>query len=151
MNPHAFIVGIWTYNLRQRVDAGCRIQCDLIISWCYLLLIGYYPDLQELDLFIGMRILLTMKYACSGAHHLDIALFYHSNVAHAVLMTQIAFQRNRDDFHIVVRMLPKSHSAGNRVVIQYAQSSEMHPVRIIIMSKAECMVGIQPTVISMSP
>ena len=44
-------------------------------------------------------------------------------------MRKIAFKRNRDDFHVVVRMCAKSHSRGNRVVVQYAKYAELLGLR----------------------
>ena len=48
---------------------------------------------------------------------LDIARPYHGAISHAVFVFQIAFKRNGNNFHVIVRMGSKSHSCLNIIVV----------------------------------
>ena len=55
-------------------------------------------------------------YAC--AHDLYIAGADYRNVPHAVLVFQLAFKYNGNNFHVIVRMCAKTATSGN-VVVSY--------------------------------
>ncbi len=40
-------------------------------------------------------------------------------ITHTILMFQIAFQRNRNSFHIIVRMFAKPHSRRNGIIVKH--------------------------------
>lgn len=71
-------------------------------------------------------------------------------VVQAVSVAEPSFQRNGNHFHIFVRMSAEAFFRENLVVIEHAQSSELHAFRVEIISEAECVVCIQPSVVGMS-
>lgn len=112
-------------------------DADLVVSWRN---VGFIRDDPDLKKFYGLlcRIFFTVHNSGSGRHHLDIAFFDDSGVAHIVAVTQLTFQRNRDNFHISVRMSAESHSALNKIVIQNSENAKMDPFLILIISKKRC-------------
>ena len=53
----------------------------------------------------------------TGAHGLYIAIFYNGYVVHAVLMLQVALQRDRNDLHIIVRVFAEAHARINGIIV----------------------------------
>ena len=89
-------------------------------------------------------VFLAVHDACAGAHDLDVAFADDGGVAHAVLMLQIAGQRNAHDFHVVVRVRPKPGAPGDRVVVQHAQRTEVHALRVVAnFGEAEAVVRVE--------
>ena len=57
---------------------------------------------------------------------------------------------NRHDFHVVVRVRSEASTARHIVVIEHAKRTKVHLLRIVPSSKAETVVGVQPTVVGMA-
>ena len=57
----------------------------------------------------------------------------------AVVVAQLARQGDRDDLHVVVRVRAETFPARHRVVVQHAQRTEMNPLRVVVIRKAECV------------
>ena len=122
----------------------------LIIPGSYIPLIGEYPDLEKFHGLIFILIFFGVLDTCTCTHYLYIALANHLFVAHIILVFEVATGRNRNDFHIIVRVGAKAHSPGHGIIIQYAQGTEMNTVRIMVSGKTECMITVQPAMVCMS-
>ena len=86
----------------------------------------------------------------SSTHHLHISFFDNSGIAHAVFVFEVPFQRDGDDLHIVVGMGAEPHALGHSVVIEDAQYAEVSPLRVVIISEAKGVMGIQPAMIGVA-
>ncbi|MNT36774.1 hypothetical protein D3C72_1728790 [compost metagenome] len=117
MDPYTLVFWIWRKNLLEFILSLCYIQCNLIVSGAHIPLIRVHPNLKKLDYLIGVFIIFTVYDARSGAHDLNISLPDNGFVTHAVFMLQITFQRDTDDFHIVVRVFAKTSSFSHHIII----------------------------------
>ena len=70
-------------------------------------------------------------------------------VVQAVSVAELSFQGNGNYLHVLVGVGAEAFFRENRVVVEYAQGSELHAVRIEIIGKTERMVCIQPSVVGM--
>ena len=92
-------------------------------------------------------VFLAVGQARAGTHHLHIALPNDGFPARAVLVFQVARQRNGDNLHVVVRMLAEAHTPGHGVVVEHAQHAKIHSLGVVIPRKAERVVRIEPAVV----
>src|SRR5262249_57246073 len=68
--------------------------------------------------------------------------------AQAVLVLQLALQHVGDDFHVVMRVGREARRRSHVVLIDHPQGPESHPARIPIVTEAEAVLGVQPSVIA---
>lgn len=108
------------------------------------------PYLQEFQGLRGAAVKFAVLDARSGAHHLDFSARDGMAVVQAVPVAEFSFQGDGNHFHIFVRMGAESFFRENLVVVEHAQSSELHAFRVEIIGEAECVVCIQPSVVGMS-
>ena len=47
-------------------------------------------------------------------------------------------------------MRPKSRTSCDRVVVQHAQGTKVHALRIVPAGEAEAVVGVEPTVVGVA-
>ena len=113
--------------------------------------IGEYPYLKKFDILLAALVVFAVVQPGAGAHHLDFAGGDRRNVPHAVFMFERPAQRDRNDLHLAVRMQVEPHSRSDRVVVQNPQRPEMDARGIVITRKTERMVGLQPSVIEITP
>ena len=109
------------------------------------------PYLQEFQIIRGTIVVLAVQDARSRAHELDFPARDGVAVVQAVAVAELPFQGNGNHFHILVGVGAEPFVRKHRIVIEYAKGSELHAVRIEIIGKTECVVGIQPPVVGMSP
>ena len=95
--------------------------------------------MQEFHLPVGQVVEFAVDDSRAGRHHLYFARPQHFAVAHAVFVAQLARQGDRDDLHVVVRVRAETFPARHRVVVQHAQRTEMNPLRVVVIRKAECV------------
>ena len=150
VDTYSFVVGIRTQNLLELALAGRWVECDLVVQRQYVALSGEYPNLQELHHLVAIGVEFAVLNSRSGAHHLHIAFFDDAIGAHAVAVTQIPLEWNRNDLHILVRMSSKAHSGLNFIVVEYAKHAESHAIGIIVVRKDKGVVCIEPTVVGVS-
>jgi hypothetical protein len=98
-----------------------------------------------------MLVVLTVKDARTGAHHLDIPFRDNGHIVHTVPVRPVAFKRDTDDLHVVMGMGAESHASLNRIVIKYPQCAEMHSFRVVVTGKAETVKAVQPAMVRMPP
>jgi hypothetical protein len=60
---------------------------------------------------------------------------------------QIAPQGNGDDFHIVVGMGTKTHTALNGIVIKHTECAKLYALGIKPASKTKTVFGLKPAVV----
>jgi len=114
---------------------------------CCILLTREHPDLEEIQLLFTAIIELAMENPRTCTHHLDIARSNHFAVPDTVAVTQISFQRNRDDFHILMWMCIEALSRSDRVVIQDPKHAKMYSLRVVVIGKTKSVMGLQPSMI----
>ena len=118
-----------------------------LIMRCCILLTREHPDLEEIQLLFTAIIELAMENPRTYTHHLDIARSNHFAVPDTVAVTQISFQRNRDDFHILMWMCIEALSRSDRVVIQDPKHAKMYSLRVVVIGKTKSVMGLQPSMI----
>jgi hypothetical protein len=65
-------------------------------------------------------------------------------------VSQIALQRNGDNFHIIVWMRAKTHASSDCIVVQNTQHSKLNALGIVPTGKTKPLVRIQPTMIGVA-
>ena len=112
--------------------------------------IGDHPDLIEMR-GVGVRgVEFTMRNAGSRAHVLNVAGLDDGPVAHAVLVSQRAFENIGDDFHVTMRMRGETATPGDAVVIHDPQGAELDMLRVVIIGERESEAAVEPTVVGMA-
>src|SRR6185295_11685798 len=96
-------------------------------------------------------IFFTVGETPTGAHDLDFSGSDDAMSPGIVTMFQRTFEGNGNNLHVVMWMLAETHASFYVVVIQYAEHSKMYPVGIVITRETEGMIGIEPTVIGVTP
>jgi len=56
-----------------------------------------------------------------------------------------------DNFHVPVRMHPEAHLGRDPVLVDYAQRAEMRVLGIVVVGKAEGVVGVEPAMVGVAP
>ena len=100
--------------------------------------------------FLCIWIKFAMPYARSGAHNLNLAMFYYRSISHAIFVFQRSFERYGYDFHIGMGMCPKAHARSYNVIVEYSEYSKAHALRVIIISKTKAVMRVEPAMISIS-
>ena len=97
--------------------------------------IGLNPYLKEVSgQSLGM-IELAVHHTFACAHALHIAWGNALDVAHVVLVGQVARQDITDDFHVLVTMGAKARTGRNAVFVDHAQVAPTHEGRVVIARK----------------
>src|SRR5262245_39958254 len=85
-----------------------------------------------------------MNDSLAGAHHLDFARVHAPSVAEAILVLQLALQDVSDDLHIAVWVRWKSSTAGDDVVVENAQRTPIHVLRIVVLAEGKVPARVEP-------
>ena len=109
------------------------------------------PDLQEVHGFLVGSVILAVGYASSSAHPLDFSRLDNGSVAHAVLVAQSALEHVSDNLHVPVTVRWEASAWCHAIVIEYAQRSEAHEPRVVIVREGEGVLGVKPPVIRVAP
>lgn len=91
-----------------------------------------------------------MGNAAARAHELNLAGTEGASVAHAVFVLKCAFKDVAEDFHIAVRMGGEARPRCNDILIDDTQTAEAHVRGIVVISKAESVVAIEPAMVGMA-
>src|SRR5690606_39814529 len=91
-----------------------------------------------------------MDHSRARRHDLNLPFSDHSTMAHVISVPKFPFQRNTDDFHIIMRMLAKTRTALNRIVIEYAEHPEVIPIGMIIFGETKSVIAFEPSMIGMT-
>jgi len=85
-------------------------------------------------LALGM-VELAVSHPAASTHALHIAGRDALDIAHAVLVRQIARQHVTDDFHVAVAVGAKTRSRRNAVFVDHPQVAPSHMGRIKVIGK----------------
>src|SRR5712691_4398613 len=96
------------------------------------------------------RIDLAVQHARSRAHALHFAGADDGSRSHVVAMFELSFEDISDDFHIAVAMCSKAAARLDAVLVDHAQCTETHELRVVVIGEREGMIGIKPAVIEMA-
>ena len=108
------------------------------------------PDLQKVRGLIFGVVEFAVRDAAARAHALHIARRNADDVAHAVLVREVAGQHVADDFHVAMAVLAEAGARRDTVFIDDAQIAEAHVRRIVIVGKRERVVALQPAVVGVT-
>ena len=75
---------------------------------------------------------LAVLDAGTRTHALHIPWGNAFDIAHAVLVGQIARQHIADDFHVLVAMGAKTSACSNTVFVNYPQITPTHVLRVVV-------------------
>ena len=151
VDPDTLILFVGRENLLQFVDAIRLVQGDLVVARGHVLFVRENPDLKKFHRTILIFIVFAVIDPGACTHYLHIPVPDNRDIAHAVLVFEISFQRNGDDLHVVVGMRSEAHSTCYSVVIQNTQSAKLNPLRIVIIGKTKGMPAVEPSVVGISP
>src|SRR5262245_19857387 len=98
-----------------------------------------------MDRLVTLRIYFGVPDAGSRAHALCEPRVNDPMVSFGILVLQFAIQHPRHDLHVLVGMGPKSRVGPYEVIIVNQQQPMMGICRVIVMSKAEAVSGLEPT------
>src|SRR5579872_5347996 len=93
---------------------------------------------------VGRGVELGMDDASAGAHTLDLAGTNDAAAADGIPMLERAVDEIGYDFHVAMAVRLKAAAARYPVLVDDAQRSETHMLRIVIVAKREGMARIEP-------
>ena len=105
------------------------------------------PNLVEMHRLFSRGIVFAVLNPGAGGHALELPGGDNRAVAHTVFVFQAPLQDVGDDLHIAVGMHPEPLPWNNPVFINDPQSPKAHVPWVVIATKAERMVGVEPTVV----
>jgi len=71
-------------------------------------------------------------------------------VPHAVAVLDGPFQDVAEDFHIPMAMRGEATTGGDDVLVDDAQGTEAHVLRVVIVREAERMPGLEPAMVGVA-
>lgn len=84
-------------------------------------MVGLYPDLQEVDGFVGRGVELAVLDAGAGGHVLEVTGADDAAVAHGVFVFELAGEDVGDDFHVLVGVGAEAFGGHDDVVVDDAE------------------------------
>ena len=93
---------------------------------------------------------LAVLYASACAHALHVAGRDALDVAHAVLVGQLARQHVADDFHVAVAMGAKPGARRNAVFVDDPQVAKAHVGRVVVPRKRKAVERVEPAMVGMA-
>src|SRR5690606_10389268 len=92
----------------------------------------------------------AVPHAAAGAHALHVTGRNALDVAHAVLVRQIALQHIADDFHVAVTMGTETGAWRDAIFIDHTQIAPAHPGGVKVLCKRKRVKALEPAVVSVS-
>src|SRR5690606_13716854 len=92
----------------------------------------------------------AMHNTCTCRHALHITSTDNRTAAQAIAMAHLTAQHIGNNLHISVRVHTKTHIGGDYVLVDYTQYGILHVVWVVITTKRERMIAIQPAVVGMA-
>ena len=102
------------------------------------------PNLDEVDRLVSVRVVLRVTDSSARRGELHLSALEHLLVVHAVLVQQRTVHNVREDFVVVVAVRREALAAADAVLIDHAQAVEGFELRVIVASKRERVIRIQP-------
>jgi len=94
---------------------------------------------------------LAVAHTAACAHALHIAGRNALDVAHAVLVRQLAREHVADDLHVAVAMGAKTGARRDAVLVDHPQIAPAHVLRVKILGKRKAVVALEPAVVGQAP
>jgi hypothetical protein len=104
----------------------------LLVAGWDATLVGLYPNLQKMGFFTFSMVELAVLDAGTCAHALHVARGNAFDIAHAVLVGQIARQHIADDFHVLVAMCAKTGTCSDTIFVDHTQITPAHVRRVVV-------------------
>lgn len=142
-----FVLGYWGDDLPQDVGLLVVGEVSGVVLWLQAVLVGLGPYLQEVDFLALVVIVLGMRDPSASRCHLHISPLHDLDIAHVVLVGQLARDDVREDFEFSVGMGRKPCTRGYSVLIDDSQRSKAGKGWIVVIGERERMEGLQPTMI----
>jgi hypothetical protein len=101
--------------------------------------------------FVYGWIVFRMRDTTTGAHQLDLSRFEFTSISHTVQVSERTFQNITENFHIPMRVFSEPLARFHPVLINDSQGSEFPELGVVISREAECMPGLEPAVIGITP
>src|SRR5688572_17684671 len=92
-----------------------------------------------------------MPNASASAHTLSQPWINNAGVALGILVLEFTVEHPRHNLHILMGMRAESHVWFNDVIIAHQEEPMMSILRIVMIAKAEAMIGIEPTDVGVKP
>ena len=86
----------------------------------------------------------------AGAHHLDVSFPDDRGIAHAVLVFEVTFEGNGNDFHVVMWVSSKASGCCDFIIIEDAEHTKVHAFGVVVIGKAKGMAAMQPAVVGIT-
>ena len=83
----------------------------------------------------------------AGAHPLHVAGPDDRAVAQVVLVLQGAFDHVGQDFHVTMGMGAEALAGVDDILVDHAQDTETHMVRVVVAAEGKTVSGVQPAVV----
>src|SRR6185436_12945922 len=66
-------------------------------------------------------------------------------------MLQRALENVSNDLHVAMAVHGKASTGGNKIFIDNSQHSKAHVAGIVVLIERECVIGVEPAVVEVSP
>src|ERR1019366_3798027 len=108
------------------------------------------PYLQKVQRLAGGTVELAVLNAAARAHALHVAGANGGTVAHRVLVRQCAGQHIAEDFHVAVGMGTEACALLYPALVDHAQRTEIHLLRIEVIREREGVIRLEPAMIGIA-
>jgi len=130
-------------------SAGAKVF--LLVAGGHAALRRQYPNLQEMRFTIRLVVELGVAHTRTSTHALHIPGGNAFDIAHVVLVGQIARQHVADDLHVLVAMGAKTGAWRDPVFVDHPQVAPTHELRVVVARKGKTVKRLQPTVVGVAP
>ena len=113
-------------------------------------LVGEDPDLEEVEVLVGVGVAFAVGDAGAGAHELDVAGEEGAAVAEAVLVGDGAGEDVAEDFHVAVGVGAEAAAGGDVVFVDDAEGAKAHVGGVAVVGKGEGVLGVEPAVVGVA-
>lgn len=128
------LVGEFAGLVRRRQAADVRLR----------------PDLEEVHVFVLVAVVLRVANTGAGGSELDFAAAQLFEVAHAVLVLELAIHDVRPDEELRMAVSAEAGAAADAVFIDHAERPEFFKGRVVVAGETEGVEGVQPAVVCMA-
>ena len=99
---------------------------------------------------IGVVVELRVTHTRARAHALHIPGGNAFDIAHVVLVGQIARQHIADDLHVLVAVGAKTSARRDPVFVDHPQITPAHELWVLVARKRKTVKRLQPTVVGVA-
>ena len=132
------------HNPRQPIDLNLVRELARLVRRRQATHARLRPDLQEMTVFVLVAVVLGVADARAGRGELDFAAAQLLQVAHAVLVLELAVHDVRPDQEFGVAVRAEARAALDAVFVDYAQGAEVFVLGVVVAGEAEGVEGVEP-------